>query len=63
MIYLDARDNLFRGEKFNEILTRGRGLMGSFFEKDDAVDVISEIWGREENVTIGAAIFGGIRDV
>ena len=63
MIYLDAGDNLFRGEQFNEILTRGRGLMGGFFEKNDAIDIIGEIRGGEENVTISATVLGGIRDV
>ena len=63
MIDFDPRNNAATGEEINEALAVVGKLTSSFVEENDAVDVIFEIWGGEENVAIVATIFVSIRDV
>ena len=63
MVNFDARNDSATSEKIDEVLAVVGELTSSFVEENDAVDVIFEIWGGEENVAIVATIFVSIRDI
>ena len=62
LVDLDAGDDAFGCEEIDEILAVIGELMGGLIEEDDAVDVVFEIGGGEEDVAVVAAIFVGVGD-
>lgn len=63
MVDFDAGDDAFLGEKFGEGLAVVGGLVGGFFEENDAIDVVFEVFGGEEKIAVIAAMFGGVGNV
>ena len=60
MIDFDTGDDTLTGKIFDEVLAVVGKLTGGLVEEDDAVDVVCETVGGEENITIVTAIVIGV---
>ena len=63
MVDFDARDDAFAGEVFGVILAVVGDLASGFVKKNDAIDVVLEMWCGEEDIAVVAAIIIGVGDV
>ena len=63
MIDFDAGDDTFTSKVVDKVLTVVGKLTGGFVEEDDAVDIVRETVGGEEDIAVIAAVVVGIGDV